>query len=194
MSIVLLITFESSKVIVSCAGPNILIYLLFMSLSMQFELMVVIVGRLSFLHWLVFIIINCRLSVLDNWLTLVICDRLVMMWLNFSFVVPVIIASVKVILSSWCMLDPVLVSDRRYAISVLNMMRIQLTFILLLPILVSVLHHSGLKLYIMADCLILDLFRWVHVYIISIKRLILDKAVVFMLEVLPQTLFLNLSR
>ena len=161
--IVLLITFESSKVIVSCARPNIFIYLLFMSLSMQFELMVVIVGRLSFLHGLVFIIINFRLSVLDNWLTLVICDRLVMMWLNYSFVVPVIIASVKVILSSWSMLDPVLVSDRRYAISVLYMMRIQLTFILLLPIHVSVLHHSGLKLHIMADCLILDLFRWVHV-------------------------------
>ena len=182
MSIVLLITFESSKVIVSRARLNLLIYFLFMCLSMQFELMVVIVSGLCFLLWLMFIIINLLLMVLDNWLTLMICDRFIPMWLNYSFVVSIIIASVIVILSSWGVLDPVLLSDRRFAVLV-PMMRIPLTSILLL-LRVSMFHHSGLmnlfdELHVMADR-----FSWIQVYMFIIECLILDIVIILMLIVL----------
>ena len=93
--------------------------------------MVVIVGGPCFLHWLMFIIIFV-LMVLDNWLALVICDSLVMIWLDCSFVISVIIASVIVILSSRDMLGPVLLSNHRFTISLLYMSWIPLTFILLL--------------------------------------------------------------
>ena len=110
--------------------------------------MVVIVGGPCFLHWPMFIIIFV-LMVLDNWLALVICDSLVMIWLDCSFVVSVIIASVIVILSSRDMLGPVLLSNHRFTISLLYMSWIPLTFILLLID----------ELHIMADWMI----RWLQV-------------------------------
>ena len=162
VSIVLLITFESSEVIVSRARSNLLIYFLFMGLRVQFKLMVVIVGWLCDLLRLVFIIIISRLMVLDNWLTLVICDRLVMMWLYCSFVVSVIIVKIKVILSCRDVLDPLLISDRRYAVFVLYMMWLPFTSILL-RFRISVLHHGGLHLNIMTNSRILDHFSWMQV-------------------------------
>jgi len=110
--------------------------------------MVVIVGGPCFLHWLMFIIIFV-LMVLDNWLTLVICDSLVMMWLDYSFMISVIIASVIVILSRRDMLGPVLLSNHRFTISLFYMSWIPLTFILLLIN----------ELHIMADWMI----RWLQV-------------------------------
>ena len=100
--------------------------------------------------------------VLDNWLTLVICDRLVMMWLNCSFVVSVIIASVIVILSCRGVLDPLLISDRRYAVFVLYMMWLPITSILL-RFCVSMLHYRRLHLHIMTNSRILDHFSWMQV-------------------------------
>ena len=100
--------------------------------------------------------------VLDNWLTLVICDRLVMMWLYCSFVVSVIIVKIKVILSCRDVLDPLLISDRRYAVFVLYMMWLPFTSILL-RFRISVLHHGGLHLNIMTNSRILDHFSWMQV-------------------------------
>ena len=100
--------------------------------------------------------------VLDNWLTLVICDRLVMMWLNCSFVVSVIIVKIKVIISRRDVLDPLLVSDRRYAVFVLYMLRLPITSILF-RFSVSMLHHGGLHLHIMTNSRILNHFSWMQV-------------------------------
>ena len=110
--------------------------------------MVVIVGGPCFLNWLMFIIFSV-LMILDNWLALVICDSLVTMWLDCSFVVSVIIASVIVILSSRDVLGPVLLSNHRFTISLLYMSWIPFTFILLLID----------ELHIMADWMI----RWLQV-------------------------------
>ena len=92
--------------------------------------------------------------VLDNWLTLVICDRLVMMWLYCSFVVSVIIVRVIVFFSGWdvlifdifdwVVLNPMFFSNCR----LLYGMRIPLTSILLL-IDVSMVHHRYIGLYFM---------------------------------------------
>ena len=100
--------------------------------------------------------------VLDNWLTLVICDRLVMMWLNCSFVVSVIIVKIKVIFSSRDILYPLLISDRRYAVFVLYMMWLPITFILL-RFRISMLHHGGLHPHIMTNSRILNHFSWMQV-------------------------------